>query len=207
MHVSCFGVLSRTGIIFEATRQQCGGSDHLENAVKRGDVKRKGSMYYFLKNTVGVDRQFVIEEGMQQMQERTQDDYQSYYTGVQLMICDITPHPLTGTEWGLPFGAGSSSSGHPVICSGGTEAATTSVKDKRERLRTAIRLADKCSTMVVGQESPPARAMSELTSIRGLAEAAEQLQTGMGFIVKFGKDFKNADVTGSSAAAIAVKGE
>ena len=46
MHVSYFGVLSRTGIIYEVACQQCGGSDHLENAVKRGDVKRKGSIYY-----------------------------------------------------------------------------------------------------------------------------------------------------------------
>ena len=207
MHVSCFGVLSRTGIIYEVACQQCGGNDNLENAVKRGDVKRKGSMYYFPKHTIGIDRKFVIEEEMSQKQERTQDEYQLYNTGVQSMIGDISPHPLNGTVWGLPFGAISNSSGPPAICSGGKEAAVNSVKDKRDRLCKAISLADKCTTMVAWQDSPPARVMSELAAIRGLGETAEKMQTEMGFIVKFGKDFKNAEVTESSAAAIAVKAE
>ena len=82
-----------------------------------------------------------------------------------------------------------------------------STKEKRDRLIKAIGLTDKCKTMVAGLDSPPLRVSSELQAIMSLAEAAELLQTEMGFIVKFGKDFKNAEVTESSGTAICNKAE
>ena len=175
--------------------------------MKRGDVKRKGSIYYFPKNIVGVDKKFTVEEQMQQQQERTQEEYRLYDTDVRSMIDDITPgHPLNGTAWGSPFGA-SSSTGPLAIASGGKEAVMETTKDKRDRLIKAIALTDKCKKMVAGLDSPPFRVTSELQSIVSLAESAEMLQTEMGFIVKFGKDFKNAEVTESSGQAICNKAE
>ena len=210
MHVSCFGVLSLTGIIYEVACQQCGGSENLENAVKRGDVKRKESFFYFPKNTVGAERKHTVEEEMHQQQERTQAEWQEYDVGIRSMVVDVIQgHPLNGTVWGQPFGAtsGSSSNAPLAIASGGKEAVIEATKEKRERLVKAIALSDKCKKMVEGLDSPPFRVAAELQSIMTLTEAAELLQTEMGFIVKFGKDFKNAEITESSGKAICTKAE
>ena len=198
---SAFIVNPAPGVIYEVACVQCGGPEPLAAAVARREVKKNGVFYYFPKQQVGAERKHTLDEEMSQQQERTQDEFRTYDSGIRAIVGDFTPAPA------LSFNAGSSSDGPPAITNGVVAVAMDSLKTKRDRLQKAIQLAEKCEKMVTALDSAPPKVSSELQVIMSLQETAEILQNEMGFSVKFGKDYKGTEITDASATAMSNKAE
>ena len=171
----------------EVASTQCGSEEKLANAVHRGAVLKRGpkgrEMYYFPKELVGLRKEFEASENTTRVQERSEEDAGNFGESVtsfleadfdmladmvhqpQSKIRAITNGPSTD-EVRLDFGP---------------------LTDKKKRLETAIKIAEKMTEACQKIHRLPDRIAKSAIDLSEHMQKAELGKNELDFMIKFKK--------------------
>ena len=171
----------------EVASTQCGSDEKLHNAVQRGAVLKKGKkgleMYYFPKEVIGNRKEFEASESTNRVQERSEEDAGNFGESVTSffgsdfdMMADMAHQPQSKMK---------------AITNGATpdefQLDFAPLTDKKKRLETAIKIAEKMTEACQKVHRLPDRVAKSAIDLSEHMQKAELGRNDLDFMLKYKK--------------------
>ena len=186
----------------EVASTQCGSDEKLHNAVQRGAVLKKGKkgleMYYFPKEVIGNRKEFEASESTSSVQERSIEDAGNFGESVTSffgsdfdMMADMAHQPQSNMR---------------AITCGATapdefQLDFAPLTDKKKRLETAIKIAEKMTEACQKVHRLPDRVAKSAIDLSEHMQKAELGRNDLDFMIKYKKTSAGQVLDSSSLVA------
>ena len=172
----------------EVASTKCGSDEKLANAVQRGAVLKKGKkgleMYYFPNEVVGNRKEFEAAETCTRLQERTEEfagnfgeSVKSFFGNDLQVLADMTHTPSCGMQ-AITNGDATPGAVHLDFAP---------LTDKKKRLETAIKIAEKMTEACQKVHRLPDRVAKSAIDLSEHMQKAELGRNDLDFMLKYKK--------------------
>lgn len=192
-------------MIYEVAVKNSGGDTQLNTAINRGDVTKRGGMFFFRRATVGQRSTWGSQEQMSRVQDRTALDFAEYAASIDSIVDNNSTGGDAHRGELLALmnlsSASSRGSADPVFVEQSIEALTK----KKARLAGAVKLAENLIEKLDkynGTTPVPPRASQSVGEMLQLFEDAENKVAAVTFMLKFKKDNKGQPLTSMMAKGV-----